>query len=693
MSFRNPLRRLRLSTLLVGINVGLLLLAVMGVATVAVSLLQQLADEQALARAAQAGSSAQKAVAQAGAEVAADTQLLAERPTLRRLLEASDAESLTTFLAQFQQTSQLDGAVVMLGDHVFAQSSTPLQWETLWASHRQDTGYFVDSLEYGALILGAWSEVQPVPDAHVMTIILLDETFSQRISDEIGLPVTIRERRAALAENPFIGLHSQAVTTGQAVSARRDDAGVYVAIVPMRVASGDVIGLVETRLPTTGVIDSLRQFTRTLLVLTLIVAALAALVSSLFGQWLGRPLRTLGSAAERIGRGDLSTPITARYGGEIGALAATLEDMRLRLLRLTANLRQQQAESSAIITSIVEGVFSVDRERRIRFVNPQMVATLGIDPQEAIGRFCGDVLNPQGPDGARPCEEHCPIVHSRFRSGARATEHLLLRNGQRRTVVITSAPPAENQQVQVMRDETEVEATRRLRDAVLANISHEFRTPLSAQLASIELLLDQLPDLATDQIAELVLRLQRGTLRLTQLIDNLLESVRIEAGEYTIRRHPVAMDEVIEEALEFIQPLIKQQDQEVIVELPYSMPLISGDARRLTQVFVNLLANANKFSPGGSTIRVGGVVEPETVALWVEDQGPGMSQVAGQSLFDRFVRSQAEEPEPGGAGLGLWIVKSIIDRHGGRVDVISNASGTRMCVTLPRERKGENSGR
>src|SRR5262245_30070360 len=105
--------------------------------------------------------------------------------------------------------------------------------------------------------------------------------------------------------------------------------------------------------------------------------------------------------------------------------------------------------------------------------------------------------------------------------------------------MLTSAPSAEEQQIQLIRDETEIEATRRLRDAVLANISHEFKTPLSAQLASIELLLDQLPELPIDQIGQLVLALQRGTLRLTQLIDNLLESVRIEAGQHSIRQYPV----------------------------------------------------------------------------------------------------------------------------------------------------------
>ena len=188
------------------------------------------------------------------------------------------------------------------------------------------------------------------------------------------------------------------------------------------------------------------------------------------------------------------------------------------------------------------------------------------------------MLNPQGPGGVRPCEDDCPIIHARFRGGARATEQLL-REGTIRNVVIASAPAEgpHGRQVQVMRDETDLEGARRLRDAVLANITHEFRTPLSAQLASIELLLDQLPELGPDQVGDLVRSQHRGTLRLTQLIDNLLESVWLESGQGTVRRQEVALDEVVEQALQMTAPLIEQRGQEVILDLPYPLPTILGD--------------------------------------------------------------------------------------------------------------------
>jgi signal transduction histidine kinase len=358
--------------------------------------------------------------------------------------------------------------------------------------------------------------------------------------------------------------------------------------------------------------------------------------------------------------------------------------MRNNLVELTGALRRREAEAQAVLSGIVEGVYAVDKSRVIRYLNPQAARLLGVQPQEAIGRFCGDVLKPCAENGQRPCETNCPIIRARVDGSAQATEKLNLNEEAPRTTIITSAAPIDALQVQVIRDETELEGVRRARDSVLANISHEFRTPLAAQLASIELLREGMDTMPQEQQKELVLSLERGALRLTRLIDNLLESVRIESGQLGIRRQSVALAEIVEDAQALIGALLQQRRQTLELSIPDDLARIDGDGPRLTQVFVNLLANASKFAPEGSTVRIGASRDGAFVTAWVEDEGPGVSDIESGSIFERFYRGPEQEPEPGGLGLGLWIVKSIVDRHGGKIAARRTAQGrTRFVVELP----------
>jgi signal transduction histidine kinase len=130
--------------------------------------------------------------------------------------------------------------------------------------------------------------------------------------------------------------------------------------------------------------------------------------------------------------------------------------------------------------------------------------------------------------------------------------------------------------------------------------------------------------------------------------------------------------------------LLRQRRQKLELQIPDDLPRIDGDGPRLTQVFVNLMGNASKFAPEDSTVRIGGVAKGNRIVAWVEDSGPGVPTTDNSSIFDRFYRGPEHEPEPGGLGLGLWIVKSIVDRHGGTITARRTAEDrTRFEVELP----------
>jgi len=524
----------------------------------------------------------------------------------------------------------------------------------------------------------------------VVVVRLLDERLAKVLSEHSGLPVTLINYRAfnATPINEFTSLHSQAMTDGRFAVQRIDSLGLYASSFPVFSSTGEGIALIETRASSTETDRSVSLLVRRLLLTALVLAVLALLAGVLLGWRVTKPTEALTEAANRLGQGDFATSIPTAGPAEIGQLARTMDDMRRNLVDLNSELRHREAEAQVVLEAVVEGVYAVDQERNIRYLNPQAARLLGIEAADAIGKFCGDVLKPSGPNGTRPCATTaCPILRARQAGSALAVEQLQTRSGQRQTV-ITSSRVVDGLQVQVLRDETDLEGVRRARDTVLANVSHEFRTPLAAQLASIELLREGLKSSPPEKLEELVLSLERGTLRLTRLIDNLLESVRIESGQLDVRRQSIELADVVADARALVEALLHQRRQPLEVDIPEGLGLL-GDATRLTQVFVNLIANASKFAPEGTAIRIGARRDAALLTAWVEDSGPGLPE-GGEDIFERFKRGGTEEPEPGGLGLGLWISRSIIERHGGSISAERTADGhTRFTFTLPVEADAE----
>jgi signal transduction histidine kinase len=481
-------------------------------------------------------------------------------------------------------------------------------------------------------------------------------------------------------------LHSQTLASGRTAAGKLPQLDDFAATVVLAASTGEVIGLLDARLSGAEFSAAVRNFNRVLIIAAAIVAAIAGLGGVLYGRWLAGPVVTLRDIALRIGRGDFSTAIPPVAPKEVGALARSMDEMRRNLVDLTETLRRREAEAQALLSGVVEGVYAVDAERRIRYANPQVAKLLNLPEREIIGQFCGDVLQPKLTNGERPCERNCPIMLARLSPQASARETLCLRDGSTRSTIIVSAPPVRGVQVQILRDETDLEAARRARDGVLGNISHEFRTPLAALLAAIELLRDGLAHMSLDGQRELLANLERGVLRLMQLIDNLLESVRIESGQLSIRKQSIELRAIVEEASQLLAPLLLQQRLRFEIDWNGIAATVRGDAQRLMQVFINLLANAVKFAPEGSTIHLGGAAGDARVQVWVEDEGPGVPEGSAATIFERFQRGADTEPDAPGLGLGLWIVKSIIERHGGDIRVERTSAGrTRFTFDLPRD--------
>ncbi|EGF32577.1 Osmosensitive K+ channel histidine kinase KdpD [Oxalobacteraceae bacterium IMCC9480] len=218
----------------------------------------------------------------------------------------------------------------------------------------------------------------------------------------------------------------------------------------------------------------------------------------------------------------------------------------------------------------------------------------------------------------------------------------------------------------------------RLRNSLLSALSHDLRTPLTALVGLAEALVRS--SLA-EAPAALATALHREALRMSTLVVNLLDMARLEAGAVQLRLEWQSLEEVVGTALAACGNTLAQHH--IVTDLPASLPLVRFDAVLIERVLCNLIENALKYTPPGSTIRISALPAGNKICLTVADNGPGFP--AGQigALFDKFARGVNESAIPG-VGLGLAICRAIIDAHGGSIEGATNADGgASFVITLP----------
>ncbi|MFT5535124.1 MAG: two-component system sensor histidine kinase KdpD [Burkholderiaceae bacterium] len=220
----------------------------------------------------------------------------------------------------------------------------------------------------------------------------------------------------------------------------------------------------------------------------------------------------------------------------------------------------------------------------------------------------------------------------------------------------------------------------RLRNSLLSALSHDLRTPLTALVGLAESLVRTTPPLPQAQ-ADVASALHRESLRMSTLVVNLLDMARLEAGAVQLRLEWQSLEEVVGTALAACGSGLAQHH--IVTDLPATLPLVRFDAVLIERVLCNLIENALKYTPPGSTIRISAAPGTDEICLTVADNGPGLP--AGQlgTLFDKFSRGVNESAIPG-VGLGLAICRAIIDAHGGSIDGVANADGgASFVITLP----------
>jgi two-component system phosphate regulon sensor histidine kinase PhoR len=374
------------------------------------------------------------------------------------------------------------------------------------------------------------------------------------------------------------------------------------------------------------------------------------------------------------GRGKIAEALRALQAELDGGPRAELAPEVLRLgdllLRRAERLRPKEEPERELLAAIPDAAGIVGTDGAIR------VANTALESLSPTGRAAG-----MTPLEITRSAELSEAVRRALEGTAKRLELEL--PGARRRMVVHLTPLLRGEVLLLLRDVTEARRAEQSRRDFVANASHELRTPVAAIHGAAETLL--LGALSDAQAARgFVEMIARQAERLARLTRDLLDLSRIESGQWTMEPSAVEVDQALRIASDLVAPAAREKGVELRREALPPALAVKADPRALEQVLVNLLDNAVKYTPPGGRVTLAAARSPEGVVLTVADTGPGVERRHLARVFERFYRADAgRSREQGGTGIGLAIVKHLVQAQGGEVGVESGAGGSRFWVRLP----------
>ena len=338
-------------------------------------------------------------------------------------------------------------------------------------------------------------------------------------------------------------------------------------------------------------------------------------------------------------------------------------------------LASQDAQRRELLAALRTPIVSTDLSGRITNFNPAAISLLG-GPARLYNRSIHDLFPfvplPRDPGIAGDAQ-------GRFADATGRTLDLEVSR-----TVLNERDEAHGYAVYVVHDISRHAEVNRLREQLLYSVAHELRNPLMVLDNALEMLDTDYAELSAEEFDHLLSSARRTARRMRTLMEDLLSAGTIQSGHFVVVPKRTELGSIVVEAIDIVEPVLDGRKQQVRLELPEEPCPVMADARYARQVLTNLLANASKYSPEHSVIRLEATPVDSMMRISVIDQGPGIPPAQQAGLFERFYRVRSDSETPG-VGLGLAIAKGIVDAHGGSIGIDSElGSGTSVWFTLPR---------
>ena len=411
-----------------------------------------------------------------------------------------------------------------------------------------------------------------------------------------------------------------------------------------------------------------RADSRRALLLVVIAGGLAllgalALVTALVSS-MRRPLDALVEATRDLAAGELDRRVDPAGPRELQDLGTAFNAMGSELAGAQQRIEGERHRLAVTLESLGDALIVTEPgATTIATTNPRAAELV---PELIVGR------NTDAEDSPLP-----PL------QAALRRETTIEHHGKALAVTAARLGADADGVVWTIRDMSERARLERAKDEFVAMASHELRSPLTSIKGFVELL-ERSPENMSERQREFVDIILRSTDRLVDLVNDLLDVARIDADRVEINRRPIDAGEAVREVTELMGPRIAEKGQQLGVYVAPTLPLALADPGRVRQIVANLLTNAHLYTPAGGRIHVGVEADRAWIQIVVADSGIGMSEEEVQRVFERFYRGAGGARANPGTGLGMSIVKSLVEIHHGRIEVESEPGrGTTFRVLLP----------
>ena len=406
---------------------------------------------------------------------------------------------------------------------------------------------------------------------------------------------------------------------------------------------------------------------------------LSLILTYLVSLFISRPLEQMSESAISMAKGDFSKRASIYSRDEIGDLARALNFMCEEIKDKIEKMNYERARLDLVLSSMFEGVIVTDEFENIILMNPSLRKLFFVDS------------NPEGKNALEVFRNTAlqEVLDKIIKKGQRLIiEEIVINMPEEKILKVSGVSIGRDNKLEgailVFHDITELRRLEKIRQEFVANVSHELRTPISSIKGYSETLLEGALD-DKDHAREFINIIYQDSNRLAKLIEDLLDLSKIESGRINLTFIPIDPVLAVKRIVAIMEKQAKAKSIDIKVALPANLPKILADETGFSQVVINLLDNAIKYTEKSGVITISARVADKSLQIEIADTGIGISEKDLPRIFERFYRAdKGRSRELGGTGLGLSIVKHIVQAHGGQVWVTSVlGQGSIFNFTIP----------